>query len=329
MFLKLYDDAQKESIELLLTALKAENLSFELIETAEYKLIHLPKINRDYDVQRFINDASVEKVIPIFSNMPQQKPLKANDPSKRFTSKIMDIMPLYIAGPCSVESEAQMHAIAKIIKASKAQVLRGGAFKPRTSPYSFQGLKESGLKILADTAKLHKLLSISEIVSENDIDLFIKHGIDIIQVGARNMQNFSLLKALGKIDKPILLKRGFVNTVEEWLMSAEYLLHHGNPNVILCERGIRTFEPSTRTTLDIGGALVAKSKTHLPVIFDPSHAAGDFRLVENLSLAGFAAGLDGFMVEVHQNPIKALSDGAQSLKPERYLTLMKKIKEHY
>ena len=230
-----------------------------------------------------------------------------------------------IAGPCAVESEEQIVTIAKEVKAAGAAMLRGGAFKPRTSPYSFQGLEEQGLKYL-QTAKSETGLSIvTEILSADKIDLFMD-SVDVIQVGARNMQNFQLLKELGKVDKPILLKRGMVATIEEWLMSAEYIMSEGNPNVILCERGIRTFENYTRNTLDISSVPVVKRLSHLPVIVDPSHAGGVWWLVKPLAECAVVAGADGITVEVHNKPETAMSDGGQSLKPEKFRALMEEIK---
>lgn len=228
-----------------------------------------------------------------------------------------------IAGPCSVESEAQVSAIAKAVKASGATVLRGGAFKPRTSPYAFQGLGVEGLKILLKVKEETGMPIITEIMSEKYLDDFA--DVDIIQVGARNMQNFELLKALGKIDKPILLKRGLAATIEEWLMSTEYIMAGGNSKVILCERGIRTFEPFTRNTLDLSAIPILKEKTHLPVIVDPSHASGLSRLVRPLSLASVGAGADGLIIEVHNDPAHALCDGAQSLRPEQFDEVVKAI----
>ena len=230
-----------------------------------------------------------------------------------------------MGGPCAVESEVLMDEIAKIIKSSGAKILRGGAYKPRTSPYSFQGLGYKGLEILENVSKKYDIPVVSEIMSVDELPYFVEK-IDLIQVGARNMQNFNLLKELGKIDKPILLKRGLSNTIEEWLMSAEYILAGGNSKVILCERGIRTFENSTRNTLDISSIPVIKKLTHLPIIIDPSHAAGRWEYVESLSKAAIAAGADGLIIEVHQNPELALSDGQQSLKPEKFIKLVKKCK---
>lgn len=229
-----------------------------------------------------------------------------------------------IAGPCSVESESQVTEIAKAVKKSGASVLRGGAFKPRTSPYSFQGLKEEGLSLLFKARQETGLPIVTEIMSEADIDLF--KDVDIIQVGARNMQNFTLLKKLGKLDKPILLKRGLCATIEEWLMSAEYIMAEGNQQVILCERGIRTYEKYTRNTLDLSAIPIVKSLSHLPVIVDPSHATGHSWLVEPLAMAAVAAGADGLIIEVHNDPPHALCDGAQSLTPEEFDSVADKVR---
>jgi len=223
-----------------------------------------------------------------------------------------------IAGPCSVESEEQICGVAERVKAAGAQFLRGGAFKPRTSPYAFQGLKAEGLDLLNAAKKKTGLPIVTEIMSVRHIELFLNDDMDIIQVGARNMQNFELLKELGKIRKPILLKRGLSSTIEELLMSAEYIMAGGNNQVILCERGIRTYETYTRNTLDISAIPILKKLSHLPVLVDPSHASGIAWLVEPLALAAVAAGADGLIIEVHNNPAKALSDGAQSLTPDQF-----------
>ena len=229
-----------------------------------------------------------------------------------------------IAGPCSVESETQIIEIAKAVKAAGATLLRGGAFKPRTSPYAFQGMRTEGIKLLLKAKAETGMPIVTEIMSISHLDSF--RDVDVIQVGARNMQNFELLKELGKTDKPILLKRGFANTIEEWLMSAEYIMSEGNEKVMLCERGIRTFEPSTRNTLDLSAIPVLKELTHLPIIVDPSHASGLARLVPPLSLAAVGAGADGLIIEVHNNPSKALCDGAQSITPNQFETLANKVK---
>jgi len=228
------------------------------------------------------------------------------------------------AGPCSVESEEQMVGIAKAVKASGASLLRGGAFKPRTSPYAFQGLKAEGLMYLKRARTATGLPVVSEITNPSQLELFMEF-VDVVQVGARNMQNFELLKELGRISKPILLKRGFSNSIEELLMSAEYIMSGGNTQVILCERGIRTFETATRNTLDISAVPILKSRTHLPVVIDPSHAGGLAWLVEPLSKAAVAVGADGLIIEVHNDPKHALSDGQQSLTPEAFNELMKHL----
>lgn len=229
-----------------------------------------------------------------------------------------------MAGPCSVESEPQIIGVAEAVKSSGASLLRGGAFKPRTSPYSFQGLRGEGLELLCAARRATGLPIVTEIMNTEDFPLF--EDVDMIQVGARNMQNFELLKALGTLDKPILLKRGLSATIEEWLMSAEYIMAGGNEKVILCERGIRTFEPSMRNTLDLSAVPMLKAKTHLPVVVDPSHAAGIAWMVEPLSMAAIAAGADGLMIEVHNDPKHALSDGAQSLTPAKFDAVMQKVK---
>lgn len=226
-----------------------------------------------------------------------------------------------IAGPCSVETQEQVTDIAKSIKLGGASMLRGGAFKPRTSPYSFQGLKEVGLEYLKGAQKETGLPIVTEIMSPYMIERFVE-DVDLIQVGARNMQNFELLKELGKTNKPILLKRGLAATIEEWLMAAEYIMSEGNENVILCERGIRTFETYTRNTLDVSAIPAVKRLSHLPVVVDPSHAAGMWWMVEPLAKAAVAVGADGLIIEVHNNPEAAWCDGAQSLKPDRFAKLM-------
>ena len=237
--------------------------------------------------------------------------------------KIGDGSLTIMAGPCSVETEAQICEVAERVQAAGAQFLRGGAFKPRTSPYAFQGLKAEGLELLREARKKTGLPIVTEIMSASHLPLF--EDVDIIQVGARNMQNFELLKELGKIDKPILLKRGLSSTIEELLMSAENIMAGGNERVILCERGIRTYETYTRNTLDISAVPILKRLSHLPVIVDPSHASGIAWLVEPLAMAAVAAGADGLIIEVHNNPAKALSDGAQSLTPDQFDRVAKRV----
>ena len=232
---------------------------------------------------------------------------------------------IVMAGPCSVETEEQIFKIAKYVKDSGAKILRGGAFKPRTSPYSFQGLGEDGLKLLRSAADEYKLKVITEVMDKSQIDLVEKYA-DILQIGARNMQNYMFLKDLGKASKPVMLKRGLAATIEEWLMSAEYILAGGNEKVILCERGIRTFETATRNTMDISAIPVIKKKSHLPIIADPSHGVGIRDKVIPMARASVAAGADGIMVEVHHDPDHALSDGAQSLYPDQFAQMMKEVR---
>ncbi|TGE33636.1 bifunctional 3-deoxy-7-phosphoheptulonate synthase/chorismate mutase [Desulfosporosinus sp. Sb-LF] len=231
---------------------------------------------------------------------------------------------ILIGGPCAVESSIQMSQAAETVKRAGGKILRGGVFKPRTSPYSFQGLGQEGLNYLVQAAKEQGLLCVTEVTDAPSLDLVVDK-VDIIQIGARNMQNFELLKLAGKINKPIILKRGLSATIEEWLLAAEYILAAGNPHVILCERGIRTFEPSTRNTLDLSAVVVAKELSHLPVIVDPSHAAGRRDLISSLSKAALAAGADGLLIEMHPNPIEAVSDGPQSLYPEEFVQLAREL----
>ena len=270
----------------------------------------------------------VEKVVPIL--MPYKLASREVSPE---ASKVKIVDGLYVggeelivmAGPCAVESEEQILTTARAVKVAGAKVLRGGAFKPRTSPYSFQGMEEDGLKLLALAREETGLPIITEVVNPRDVELVARYA-DVLQVGARNMQNFALLKMLGQLDKPILLKRGMSATIQEFLMSAEYILAEGNRRVMLCERGIRTFETATRNTLDLSAIPVLKEQTHLPVIIDPSHATGHVGLVPPMSYAAVAAGCDGLIVEVHPHPEKAASDGPQSLRPEAFAAMMKKIK---
>jgi len=230
-----------------------------------------------------------------------------------------------MAGPCAVETKDQIKSVAQSVAQAGARVLRGGAFKPRSSPYSFQGLGEEGLKLLRQAADHYDLAVVSEVMTIEQIPV-VSEYVDLLQIGARNMQNFPLLRAVGESKKPVLLKRGLSATLEEWLMSAEYILAAGNPHVILCERGIRTFETATRNTLDLSAVPVLKHLTHLPVVVDPSHGVGDRRFVEAMARAGVAAGADGVMVEVHPDPDRALSDGPQSLNPEQFSALMNRCR---
>jgi 3-deoxy-7-phosphoheptulonate synthase len=239
--------------------------------------------------------------------------------------KVGDSEVIALAGPCSVESEAQVGAVAQAVAASGARILRGGAFKPRTSPYSFQGHGESALKWMRTAADENGLAVVSEIMDPRTLEMMLRY-VDCLQVGARNMQNFDLLKELGRVRRPVLLKRGLAATIEEWLLSAEYVLSGGNPEVILCERGIRTFENATRNTLDISAIPVVKAKSHLPIVVDPSHGTGRRDQVIPMARAAVAAGADGLLIEVHNDPEKALSDGAQSLYPQQFDRLMSELR---
>ena len=231
-----------------------------------------------------------------------------------------------MSGPCSVESKEQITYVAQRVQAAGASILRGGAFKPRTSPYSFQGLRAEGLELLQEARKVTGQPIVTELMNNEHIPLFVDAKVDMIQIGARNMQNFELLKVLGKTHKPILLKRGLANTIQEWLMSAEYIMAGGNDQVILCERGIRTYETAMRNTLDLSCIPVLREKTHLPILVDPSHATGVARLVKPMAMAATAAGADGLMIEVHNDPKHALCDGAQSLTPEEFADVVLRVR---
>ncbi|MDD4085245.1 MAG: 3-deoxy-7-phosphoheptulonate synthase [Acidaminococcaceae bacterium] len=280
-----------------------------------------------FDPKRITVNDFVEKVMRV------QEPFKRANRMFHPDNSVIDVGGVkiggkklaIIAGPCSIETEEQMGAVAQSVKASGATLLRGGAFKPRTSPYSFQGLKEQGLEMLKKAGRENGLPIVTEIMSADKLSRFLE-DVDLIQVGARNMQNFELLKELGRTNVPILLKRGLAATIEEWIMSAEYIMAGGNDNVILCERGIRTFETYTRNTLDLSAIPAVKKLSHLPVIVDPSHAAGMWWMVEPLAMAAIAAGADGLMIEVHNDPENAWCDGSQSLKPERFRRLMEEVR---
>lgn len=271
--------------------------------------------------------AGVESVVPIL------KPYKLVSREFKRESTIIGVGEVLVggekivvmAGPCSVESREQILETARLVKDAGAQILRGGAYKPRTSPYTFQGMEEEGLKLLAEARAATGLPIVTEVMNPGDIELVAAFA-DILQVGARNVQNYTLLKELGHIGKPILLKRGMMTTIKEFLMSAEYVLFEGNNEVILCERGIRTFETATRNTLDLSCVPVLKQETHLPVIVDPSHATGDWHYVNPMAKAAVACGADGLMIEVHIKPEEAFSDGPQSLKPAKFAALMRELK---
>lgn len=326
MIIILKKDSQKESVNRLVKILENKGISANFIEGASQSIIGLVGDTSVIDMDNLFAQDCVEEVRRV-----QEPYKKANrkfhpdDTVIKVRDTVMGNGSLQIiAGPCSVESEEQIITTAIACKEAGATMLRGGAFKPRTSPYAFQGLHADGLKLLLEAKKATGLPIVTEIMNVNHVDLFA--DVDVIQVGARNMQNFDLLKELGKCRKPILLKRGLANTMEEMLMSAEYIMAGGNTEVILCERGIRTFETKTRNTLDLSAVPMLKKLSHLPVIIDPSHATGISWMVEPLAKAAVAVGADGLMIEVHNNPAKALCDGAQSLNPNQFDTLMQDIK---
>jgi len=309
---------------------KIELLGFKphLSTGARKTIIGVVGNGKKIDPEVFLVLPGVESVVPILH------PFKLASREFKSESSVIHVNGVSIggnevvvmAGPCSVENRAQMLLSAEMVAKAGAKILRGGAYKPRTSPYSFQGLGEEGLKLLKEAAVANGLCTVTEVISPRLVDVVCEYS-DILQIGARNMQNYALLEAVGKTSKPVLLKRGMMSTIEELLMSAEYILANGNPNVILCERGIRSFEPYTRNTLDIAAVPVVKQLSHLPIIVDPSHATGKRSLVNAASRSAIAAGADGLIIEVHPNPEEALSDGAQSLLPDEFATLMNDIRK--
>lgn len=321
-------DAPKIEMEKLKNGIEKEYAGVKVseIKGSSYTILGLTGDTTVIDINKIEANKSVEKVIKVQQGYKLANRLFHPDDS---VIKVKDTAVggggiTVIAGPCSVESEEQIMDIARKVKESGAAFLRGGAYKPRTSPYSFQGLRNDGLELLKAASRETGLPIVTEIMSVDMIDSYVEN-VDVIQVGARNMQNFELLKELGKTDKAILLKRGLSATIEELLMSAEYIMSRGNSKVILCERGIRTFETYTRNTLDISAVLAIKKLSHLPVIVDPSHAAGIWWMVESLAKAAVAVGADGIMIEVHNDPEHAKCDGQQSIKPARFKSLMDEI----
>lgn len=327
MLIKLAANIIEKDIKGIIDFFKDEKIQYEIIQTSAIRVIIIKSDTTNIDIDEVKCLKGVTEVVRI--QAPYKNACKKNHPERTVIDvngvKIGGDNFTVIAGPCSVESEEQITNIAKSVKAAGASCLRGGAFKPRTSPYAFQGLELTGIDYLVVAKKETGMPIISEIQSADMIDKF--KDVDIIQVGARNMQNYHLLKALGQIDKPILLKRGMSATVEEWLMAAEYIMKGGNNKVILCERGIRTFEKYTRNTLDLSAVLAVKELSHLPVIVDPSHASGKWSMVEDLSKAALAVGADGILVEVHNDPNHALCDGAQSINIERFKDMMGVLKQ--
>lgn len=325
MIIILKNNASPESVEKLDELLKEQGLKTNHIQGANQHIIGLIGDTSAVDMHNLYAQDCIEEIKRV--QEPYKKANRKFHPDDTVIEaggrKIGDGSLQVIAGPCSVETEEQILTTAHAVKEAGATMLRGGAFKPRTSPYSFQGLREEGIRLLLKAKAETGLPIVTEIMSQSDLPLFDR--IDVIQVGARNMQNFELLKALGKTTKPILLKRGLANTLEETLMSAEYIMSEGNPNVILCERGIRTFETMTRNTFDVSAIPLLKQKSHLPVCADPSHATGIISLIEPMALAAVVAGTDALEIEVHCNPKAALSDGGQQLTPDMFKETMKKI----
>ena len=313
-------------LERIIREFEAQGLSVTMIRGTDYNVFGLVGDTTVLDEKRIRANPYVENVQRV------SEPYKKANRLFHEADSVIDVAGVkvggkekiaVIGGPCSVEGKEQVVRIAEKVKAAGGTMLRGGAYKPRTSPYAFQGLGTEGILDLVAAREATGLPIVNELMSEHEIDEFEQY-VDLVQIGARNMQNFRLLKAVGKMKKPVLLKRGLANTIEEWIMSAEYIMAGGNENVILCERGIRTFEKYTRNTLDLSVVPIIKEKTHLPIIIDPSHATGDWRYVESMSLAAIAAGADGLIIEVHENPEAAWSDGAQSLKPERFASVIEK-----
>lgn len=327
-------DISNEELNALVKSIEEKGLTVDISRGKDSTVIGLIGDTHSIDADRILLNPAVEKIMRV------QEPFKKASRKFHPNDTVVDACGVkigekgkftVIAGPCSVETESQILTVAESVKNSGAVILRGGAYKPRTSPYSFQGLELEGLKLLKEARAKTGLPIVTEIMSPSLVETFCE-DVDIIQVGARNMQNFDLLKALGKTNKPILLKRGLSATIEEWLMSAEYIMAGGNPNVILCERGIRTFETYTRNTLDLSAIPAVKKLSHLPVVVDPSHSAGMSWMVEPLSLAAMAVGADGIIVEVHNDPKNALCDGAQSLDLPKFDNMMKKLRaigEHF
>lgn len=328
MIITVKKEAPQQEIDKLIQGFEKRGLQVTLIHGDNYNVFGLVGDTAGLDDKTIRANPFVEEVTRIAA--PYKKANRLFHPQ----DSIIDVAGIkiggnekivVIGGPCSIEGVNETLEIAEAVKDAGADMLRGGAYKPRTSPYAFQGMGTEGVLAMVEARKQTGLPIVSELMSADKLDEFVEY-VDLIQIGARNMQNFDLLKAVGKVNKPVLLKRGLANTIEEWIMAAEYIMSEGNQNVIFCERGIRTFEKYTRNTLDLSVVPIIKEKTHLPIIIDPSHATGDWKLIESMSLAAIAAGADGLIIEVHNNPECAWSDGAQSLKPERFAEVIRKGK---
>ena len=331
MIIVLKANTPKEEAKKLVDAIKAKGLQVDISKGARQTVMGLVGNTEVVDVEQIQSYECVDKVMRVEvpykrasrAFHPQDSVIPVGNSGVTIGGKKLAV----IAGPCSIETPDQIEGVAYDVAKAGANILRGGAFKPRTSPYSFQGLGNKGLDMLRDAGRKAKLPVITEIMSADKLPVFLEDGVDIIQIGARNMQNFDLLRELGKLRKPILLKRGLASTLKELLMSAEYIMAGGNEQVILCERGIRTFEKYTRNTLDLSAVPIIHEKTHLPIIVDPSHATGKANLVEPMMIAAVAAGADGLEVEVHYDPQHAWSDGAQCLTPDAFAQAMAKCRQ--
>lgn len=329
MIIVMKQSASKEAVQKIVAEIESKGLNTHISEGEEVTIIGVVGDKSKLDTTAIESNLFVEKIVPITESYKLSNRKFHPQPSS-FAVKNSIIGPdtmTIMAGPCAVESEEQLLSIARAVKKSGATVLRGGAYKPRTSPYSFQGLEEEGLQYMKTASMETGLATICEVTSAHAVESAVKY-VSMLQVGARNMQNFELLKEVGKTGLPVLLKRGLAATIDEWLNAAEYIISSGNPNVALCERGIRTFETATRNTLDLSAVCVLKEKSHLPVIVDPSHATGVRSFVEPLAKAAIACGADGLMIEVHNDPAHALSDGPQSLDFDQFDAVMNNIRPY-
>lgn len=327
MIVVMEHNASQEQIDAAVQRLQEFGFDTHLSTGVERTIIGAIGDKRPEYLEQLAALPGVEKIVPILQPFKLASREFHPDPTQ---IRVGDVTiggeeVVTIAGPCAVEGEEQLLSVAREVKAAGARLLRGGAFKPRTSPYSFQGLEEEGLQLLAAAREETGLPVVTEVINPGDVELVARYA-DVLQVGARNMQNFTLLREIGKVRKPVLLKRGLAATVEEWLMAAEYIISGGNPHVVLCERGIRTYETGTRNTLDLSAVPAVKYLSHLPILVDPSHGTGRWRYVTPMARAAIAAGADGLLVEVHCHPEKALSDGPQSLTPANFRRMMQEIR---
>ncbi len=329
MIIVMKPDAAESSIQTIVEYIKGAGLQVHLSKGEELTIIGVVGDKSKLATENLLSFRGVDRIVPVTETYKLANRKFHPEPTIVHAGKIT-IGPdtfTVMAGPCAVESEEQLITIAKAVKNAGATMLRGGAYKPRTSPYSFQGLEEEGLKYLQEAGTETGLATVTEVISAEAIEAAARY-VDMLQIGARNMQNFILLKEAGRTRMPVLLKRGMCATIDEWLNAAEYIMSEGNPNVVLCERGIRTYETATRNTLDLSAVPVLRERTHLPIIVDPSHATGNYKYIKPMSLAAAACGADGLEIEVHSDPAHALSDGAQSLNFEHFDDLMQSLKPY-